>query len=168
MATTHDLIEFLINEPQRWRLQEERDRLFEMLVDNSGSPWADVGFKVFQATGLPPKELLKLADLEQLPFLKKTAEHFGLAVANQSSDVPLMEEIGPFEPEWLRLLFEVDDNRTLRNRLGNRQREETQRKWHVPLSHLNALGDWKKNLREGSRNLPPKTQKKINSFLSLH
>ncbi len=168
MATTHDLIEFFINEPQRWRLQKERDSLFELLVENSGSPWADVGFKVFQATGLPPKELRSLTDLEQLPFLQKTAVYFGLSLNDQQSQSSSVAEIGPFVPEWLRVMFDVEDNRTLKDRLENRQRVETQRKWHVPLSCLDALDDWKKCLRDASKNKLQKHKKQIELFLSLH
>lgn len=77
------------------------------------------------------------------------------------------KEIGPFEPQWLRALFDVETNRTLRKRLNQTQREETERKWYVPVSCLNALGDWKTCLRERSQKRFPEDHEKIELFLSL-
>jgi hypothetical protein len=80
---------------------------------------------------------------------------------------PSIIEIGPIAPQWLRAIFGVEDNRTLRSRLQGKQREETQRKWYVPEKTLQALGDWRQFLTDASKKMDSKERKKVEAFLSL-
>lgn len=118
------------------------------------------------ALSSPPAEL-RYRRLE--PELSSLEDEFRvLGKYDPDSKPEEIREIGPFKPQWLRAMFDVDDNRTLRDRLGNVQREESERKWHIPSSCLEALGDWKSLLRNASKRLSEKDKNSVTLFLSLH
>lgn len=75
-------------------------------------------------------------------------------------------EVGPFDPSWLRLIFDVDDNRTVKIRLRNRQRAESQRKWFVPKSIMDGAGDWKSILFDASEHMSDSDKTKVLAFLN--
>jgi hypothetical protein len=97
------------------------------------------------------------------------SRHIPRVIYERNERVKNTELVGPFDPQWLRLLVGVEDPRTLRKRLDGRQREETQRRWYVPSDFLEGFGEWEAVLREKSSELGEKQRAALLSFLAtLH
>lgn len=76
---------------------------------------------------------------------------------------PYEEMIGPFQPKWLCAICRVDDNRTLKKRLGSENIEvKSQEAWLVNESVL--PDQWMQSLSESD--FAPKESAKIKTFLA--
>ena len=71
-------------------------------------------------------------------------------------------EVGPFELQWLKLIFGRDDDRTLKKDLGVHLRKETQNKWFVSASKLPEK--WRATLSKADK-LSDKSQARLTAFL---
>jgi len=75
-------------------------------------------------------------------------------------------ETGPFLLQWLKVIFEIEHDVTLKAHLGKSLKGRGQ-EWFVETSRLESRGNWQDVLRKHIDKVPKRTQRRIEKFLSL-
>lgn len=78
------------------------------------------------------------------------------------------EEVGPFQLQWLKWIFEADHDNTLKDRLGDALRGSG-REWYVCSQRMKGCPTWKGILQSKAddQNISKRTRSQIKTFLSL-